>query len=545
MINIKQRIIAWLLVLCTLFSCGIVAGAETISDGKSKTVTITMDEMFKYMQTTNGNSLNGEAWTYTTNTGIQGPAYCINWGLKNPASDKKLTIAGKYTASPKTIGAFANGYPQKSLEDFKDVNRALFPLVDGLNREEYACATQLAVWATLGQLAVEGTDFKEGRATLARQYGDAKKQRTFNAIEAILYNASFWDRPLEKSLNIRLGRLQHGNILDIENDNGLIGAEQDGGYDIQKETIGGIEHYTRTFVAASGTSTFKNDYYIDLWLENAPEGTIFTDLNNVRLETKEQGEKTLWRVPTVENENCTMNDNGTEYAGDFKICIPIRNTPESARVIIHASSIITQYDIYLANNTEENEQSFIIADPQYAPMQTTGEMVWDKVTSPYGRVVVNKIDGMGNPLAGAIFKLVGVDQSEFEGTSNSQGRIVWEYVNPDVQYTLTEVQPPEGFLVAEPMTFSVPAGQTHMVSIRNLSECTVRIKKIDTQNGNPLIGATFRMEQTDGSYKTDLTTGHSGVIELKGSSLPFGSYKVYEIKAPNGYEKDEEVKTFH
>lgn len=147
-------------------------------------------------------------------------------------------------------------------------------------------------------------------------------------------------------------------------------------------------------------------------------------------------------------------------------------------------------------------------------------------------------------MPGAIFRLTGADGSVFEGTSNSQGRIIWEKLNPDVQYTLSETQTPLGYIKADDVTVSVPANQTQTVNVKNYSEQYLRIRKIDAQNGSPLIGATFRIEQTDGGYKTDVTTGHSGYIEFKGAELPFGSYKIYELKAPEGYEKDTEVQTF-
>ena len=102
-----------------------------------------------------------------------------------------------------------------------------------------------------------------------------------------------------------------------------------------------------------------------------------------------------------------MNENGMEYAGDFKVCIPVRNTPKSGNITFQANATITQFNIYFANNQTDTEQSFVIADPMYAPMSCTGTMKWDTVTSPYGRLVVNKVDGMGNPLQGAIFKLTG------------------------------------------------------------------------------------------------------------------------------------------
>ena len=96
-LNMGKRALSILLLvtmLFSLFAADVSALTETISDGKSKTVTIKMDEKFSIMQTTAGNKLNGYSWIYTTDTGITGPAYCINWGLKNPAANKKLTIAG-------------------------------------------------------------------------------------------------------------------------------------------------------------------------------------------------------------------------------------------------------------------------------------------------------------------------------------------------------------------------------------------------------------------------------------------------------------------
>ena len=441
------------------------------------------------------------------------------------------------------ISANSAFIPQRSLEDFIKINSGDWPIIANLTREEYACATQLAVWASLGQLAVEGTDFTSGRATLAIQNDDPQKARIYKALEIILYNASFWDRPLQTGMQIRLGREEAGNILNIEHAEGISGAEEQGAYGIKKEMINGAEYYTRPFVASSFTSTFKHDYFIELYTENAPEGTIFTDLNNAPLDTVVWEGRTLWRLPT-KNSVTNMNENGEEYAGDFKICIPVRNTPPEGDITIHATSTITQYNIYLANNTDEAEQSYIMADPTYASMQCTGELKWKKVITPYGRLIVNKTDGMGDPLAGAIFELRGADGSSFTGTSDANGQIIWENLNPDIQYTLVETQAPAGYIKAENVTVSVPEGQTQTVTVKNLSERYLRIRKIDAQNGNPLIGATFRIEQTDGSFQTDVTTGHSGYIEFKGSELPFGSYKIYEIQAPQGYEQDKEIQTF-
>ena len=542
----RSRVLAFLLAVITLLSVIPIApvNAETLSDGKSTYVTIKLNETHHILETVGGTRLQGQSWTYTSDTGIQGPAYCINWGLKKPAENKKILITGKYTATPQTIGAFAGGYPQRSLEDFISINKNDHPLIANLTREEYVTATQVAIWTTLGQLRIEGTQWDSGRDTLLIPTDDPSAIRAYEALKIILYNASFWTKPLNAGMHIRLGRNEAGNVLNIEDANGLIGAEQNGMYGIKKESVDGTEYYTRTFVASSATSTYKNNYSINLYLENAPEGTIVTNPDNEKLKSWSTADRLYWIVPTPKNERTNMNENGSEYAGDFKVCIPVRNTPKSGNITFHANATITQFGIYFANNTTETEQSFVIADPQYAPMSCMGTMKWDTVTSPYGRLVVNKIDGMGNPLQGAIFKLTGSNGKTYEGTSDSTGQIVWEYLDPTITYTLSEMQAPAGYIKAEDVTVNVLAGTTTTVSVKNYSERMLRIRKVDAQNGNPLIGASFRIEQTDGSYKTDLYTGHNGCIELQGDALPYGTYKTYELSAPAGYEKSSEIKTF-
>ena len=424
----RSRVLAFLLAVITLLSVIPVApvNAETLSDGKAKTVTIALNESFHILETKGGTRLQGHSWTYTTDNGITGPAYCINWGLKRPATNKKIAISGKYTATPQTLGAFSNGYPQRSLEDFIKINKNDHPILIGLTKEEYASATQIAVWTTLGQLAIDGTEYTSGRDSLVIPTTDPSQLRTYEALMVILYNASFWTKPLKSGMHIRLGRKEPGNVLNIEDAYGLAGAEQNGSYGIRRESINGVEYYTRTFVASSATSTYKNEYLIYLYAENAPEGTILTDSDNKVLNSHVENEIKYWHVPSVEDDKTTMNENGSEYAGDFKVCIPVRNTPKNGNISLHASSVIAQYDIYLANNTDNSEQSFVIADPQYAPMSCTGTMKWDTVTSPYGRLVVNKIDGMGSPLQGAIFKLTGSNGKTYERTApvRSSGNIL-------------------------------------------------------------------------------------------------------------------------
>ena len=147
MTTTKTRTRALSLLLAILVVIGLLpmaANAASIEDG-SKTATIAPVERHHYLKTTAGTSLGASAYQYTTNDGLSGAAFCIDHGL-NYAS-KALPITGKYSTSPKTAGAFANGYPQHSVETFLGLYLSRNPILEGITEAEFGYATQLAIWA--------------------------------------------------------------------------------------------------------------------------------------------------------------------------------------------------------------------------------------------------------------------------------------------------------------------------------------------------------------------------------------------------------------
>ena len=201
----KQKIFTLILALTMLISCLPVSAAESISDGGSTYVTIEKGHYGSYLRTTDGNKIGARNWIYKTNDGITGPGYCVNYNLTAVDSSTRLTIAGLFTSSPQTAGAFASGYPQRTLDEFMEIYLADYPELAGLTENEFANATQFAIWATLGQLAIEGTDFTTGRSTIPVQYDNAQNVRIYRAIQIILNNAKNWDRIYKKGLSIRQG----------------------------------------------------------------------------------------------------------------------------------------------------------------------------------------------------------------------------------------------------------------------------------------------------------------------------------------------------
>lgn len=540
-IKFRRRFLSLVLAIVTLLSLMIPAQAATIADGSS-TCRVSLTDRKYYLKTTSGTSMGASAYAYTTNDGVQGAAYCINWGLH--LTSKSLAIKGKYTASPQTIGAFATGYPQRSLADFLKIYGGDHELT-GLTEEEFKYATQLAVWATLGQLGVAGTMFTAGRDTIAAPTGSVQKQRVYTALTIILYNASFWTKPLSAGMYIRAKEDKLGNTVEIEAGDTLEQAAKDHTYGISRETIDGQEYYTRPFIAASATSTWPNEdsYALYLWSENAPAGTIMTDVDNklLPLKTLSTG-GTVYVLPTKVRDTA-VNDNGSEYAGNFKLCIPVSAGETEGNVKLVATGKITQFDIYLAYNPSSTEQSYIISDPSYGDLSADGYMKWGGNITEYGRIRLQKVDGAGNSLANAKFTLTGSDGSEAAGTTDANGAILWDNLDADASYTITETEAPEGYALVDPVNLTIKANQTTPVTIKDGTEKQLTVKKTDQQNGYSLQGAVFAFQQINGDFYTEGTTGHDGTIQLPLNELPAGSYRVWEQSPPEGYEKDPAVKT--
>ena len=156
------RILSLLLAVATLVSL-LAVPASAASLGGSGTVTIQQAGFGNYLSKSTGGSIGGGYWKYTSNDGLTGTAYCVNWGLKGVSPSKSLTIQ-EYNRNPQTMGVFANGYPNRTLAQFKELHADEVRGIASLTEDEYKYATQLAVWASCGQLSVPGTSFKIGRA---------------------------------------------------------------------------------------------------------------------------------------------------------------------------------------------------------------------------------------------------------------------------------------------------------------------------------------------------------------------------------------------
>ncbi len=536
------RILSLLLAVATLVSL-LAVPASAASLGGSGTVTIQQAGYGNYLSKSTGGSIGGGYWKYTSNDGLTGTAYCVNWGLKGVSPSKSLTIQ-EYNHNPQTMGVFANGYPNRTLAQFKELHADEVRGIASLTEDEYKYATQLAVWASCGQLAVPGTSFTAGRASLVEPTADAQKIRVYDSVKVMLKYSTHWTKNLHTGLSIRAEEDRDVRGVEVLNEYGLEGAAADNEDGIKKETIGGKEYYTRTMYVASATSTWIDGRTTKVYSTDAPQGTIFVAENNSPLETVQENGATCYKVDTSRSRNTNLNSNGEEYYGAFKVCVPVDNTAAEGSFTIKATGGVAQYNLFLAYNPSASEQSYIISDPGYVTLEAQAPFKWSGTDAPENASLqIVKAGAGGAPLEGASFTLTGSGGTTVSGTSDRNGQIIWTDLPADETYTLTETAAPEGYQIIAPMNITLTAGRTEYVTVTDETNRGFTIKKVDAQNKASLQGAVFVFEQIDGTYKTTGITGFDGTISFQGDELPYGSYRVTEQSAPEGYQKDTRVET--
>jgi len=424
------RFLSLLLVVATLAGLFTLPASAASLNG-SGTVNIQYLGRHEYLSKSTGGSLSGSSWSYTSNDGLTGTAYCVNWGLSAVSPNKALTLQ-EYNRNPQTMGVFANGYPMRTLEQFKELHPDDVRGIASLTEDEYKYATQMAVWATCGQLSVPGTSFTAGRDVLTEPTSDAQKIRVFDSIKAILRLANGWTQYLHTGLSLRAEENRDVRGVEVVNEFGLEGAADDNTDGIKLERISGKEYYTRMVYVSSATSTWIDDYKTKVYSTDAPQGTIFVAENNSPLETVQENGATCYKVDTSKNRTTTLNSNGGEYYGAFKVCIPVDTAAAEGSFTIKAAGGVAQFNLYLAYNPAASEQSYIISDPGYTNLDAQIPFKWSGTEEPdTASLQVIKAGAGGAPLEGAEFTLTGDRGTSVSGATDRNGQIVWRDLPAD------------------------------------------------------------------------------------------------------------------
>ena len=162
---------------------------------------------------------------------------------------------------------------------------------------------------------------------------------------------------------------------------------------------------------------------------------------------------------------------------------------------------------------------------------------------------IRKVDSVtGDPVKGAKFQIWyasnHTDTGELNdlGTyfSDASGKIILPEIK-DGWYKVTELEPASGYAIKEAATQEcfISGGESKVLTFENTPLSAIIIRKVDSESGQPLEGAWFRIRYLGGTSGTggavigEYRTSSNGTIVVTG--LKAGTYVCEEISAPDGY----------
>ena len=172
---------------------------------------------------------------------------------------------------------------------------------------------------------------------------------------------------------------------------------------------------------------------------------------------------------------------------------------------------------------------------------------------------IRKVDSVtGDPVKGAKFQIWygsnHTDTGELNdlGTyfSDASGKIILPEIK-DGWYKVTELEPASGYAIKEPATQEcfIAGGESKVLTFENTPLSAIIIRKVDSESGQPLEGAWFRIRYLGGTSGTGGTvigeyrTSSNGTIVVTG--LKAGTYVCEEISAPDGYVITDAAETIY
>ena len=306
---------------------------------------------------------------------------------------------------------------------------------------------------------------------------------------------------------------------------------------------GGFIGEYRTGVSGYATVTgLKTGYYVVTEVK-APEGYIMQGSpKTVRIETG--------KPATVTFENTAKSSlqifKVDSKTNDPLVGVTIKVTKASGELVgsykTGVGGIILIDDLepgaYVAVETATIAGYELDTTPQTVEIKTGKNAELTFKNEPLAGLQIRKVDLTTNaPLQGVDFEVRKANgQLVGNYTTGATGTIFIDKLEAGF-YTVTETSALEGYKADYvPRTIELKTGEQAVVTYKNAKYPMFTIKKVDSESGQPLAGAKFKL--MDSSYRElgVISTTEKGLISVSG--LDEGTYYVQEIQAPNGYVLD-------
>ena len=294
-----------------------------------------------------------------------------------------------------------------------------------------------------------------------------------------------------------------------------------------------------------------NPKFIDTSMEKSMINSILEDFTNDELDRQLENSSYKWIVHTKEENNYNIIlkdlDPGLYYVREIggenrdRVLIPFVFSPGETNII----------DVKWAKKETPPP------NPEKPPHKPPEEEEKKKKDNPPDSLLLKKVDEKGSSLAGAKFTLhyangdfvktkngkVDENGSVEEFVTDDSGEILIESIEPGA-YFMKEVEAPKGYEITNDKTiFAMFKDDKKVVTVENKRRTgTYKFFKTDETRETGLVGAKFvitedvnnknKRIQRDGKDLV-LNSGEDGNFDS--TELPYGTYYIWETKAPDGY----------
>ncbi|MEX5521982.1 SpaA isopeptide-forming pilin-related protein [Bacillus cereus] len=464
-------------------------------------------------------------------------AYCLTYGLRSPGGEDLPEMGRTDKVVYKVL---LNGYPQKSPEELG---------VSDWKEAHYA--TQLSVWASLGQIDISEVQHKNENVAKAVKTiidGANASQET----QEMYMNVTPTDNQ-EAKLN---GEYFETTVYQIESNakNGVFTVQlanapngtkvvSTNGETKQKFNLG--EQFRILIPKSSQTGNFSLKITSNLsklhavaykGTDKVQDATVLLEKNEEKVSTDLQVNwKSLGGLKVVKVGEQKELLQGAVFevmnSANEKVGTMTTNEQGTASLSGIESGKYTLKEVKSPTGYVLNDQ------PQKIDVKT-GEVATITVanTKVKGNIEIKKLSDSGKTLPKVEFAVYTADGKEVTKTVTNEQGIAQLKDLPYGQYYFVETKGVEGYLINKTKyPFQIKEqGKTLSFTVENKEvKGNVQLLKVDGENPDKkLEGATFILQDSKGKI-SEHKTDKNGLIQV--NNLPFGSYVFIEKQAPTGY----------
>ncbi len=390
-------------------------------------------------------------------------AYCLQRERKGVGGDQESYNVNvtEMLKDEKIWRAIINGFPYKSAEEL------------GVENDQDAfVATKQAIYSVMYDWDVD-THFRGA---------DERGWKIFNAIKTITNNARNGTETPNKS-----------NVLEIK----PVG-------EFKKENN---NYYSQEY---SVKASVDMSNYIITKIENFPEGSIVTDLNN--------------------NPKTEFSPNQ-----NFKILIPKNKILNNFEGTIKINGRVKTYPVFYGASYDEKLQDYALT---YDAYETVGDEITLRVNAYKSKITVIKKDGETNkPIENVEFNVKYKDGTQIGNFKTDQNGTITISNLKQGTIILTETKTQEQYVLdGTEKEIIIEYDEEKTIEIKNeRKKGNITIKKVDKDdNSINLSGVEFDLIAQNGDIVKHLVTDKNG--EAKAENIDIGNYILKETKTNQEYK---------